>query len=542
MKIQNLNGIWQFAYSETKPENPVFDSFIGVPGCFDVTPSRSGVRAYGCFKREINCTGKAMLTIEGAGLHYEVFIDGKSIGKSILPYSKEEFFFDGGSNAKHELMVMVDNKIYKDDLGETYKVYYDFYGFGGIYSDVYLTEYDDDDIRRIEVIPQDISKGTALIRIETFGSSPAELAVSFDGGEICKRPFANEFTVEVPDCKLWSPETPNLHTVTINGVTAEFGMRTLSWCGKDLLLNGKVLKLVGCNRHESHPAFGAAVPESLIADDLRMIKEQGFNFIRGAHYPQKETALRLCDRMGLLVWEEALGWGNRKEHLADPAFGDNQAEQCRKMVRKSINHPSVIIWGFLNEAHSEQPEAQVLLKRLYDTIKELDTSRPVSFACNRPKSDTCLQFMDIYTINIYPGWYDITEELSPRDSIKCVKKYIDMWGEKYNDKPLIIGEIGSAALYGDHSGYRWSEEYQADHLEEVLKCVMGNPAYTGVAIWLFADAKSYLETEHFFSRPRGYNNKGMLNEYRLPKISWHRTREFIRKFNESGSNTVSGEK
>ncbi len=536
MKVQNLNGIWQFAYSEEKPENPVFDSFVSVPSCFDNIPGRAGVRACGCYKRNINCSGKVMLTVEGAGLHYEVFVDGRSVGKSILAYSKEEFFFDCGNITEHELVIIADNKIYSDDLGETYKVYYDFYGFGGIYSDIYLTEYADDDIRRIEVIPQDINKGTALIRLETFGANPDEIMISFDGKTSEKRPFAQEFTVNVPDFKLWSVETPYLHTVRINGVEAEFGMRTLDWSGNDLLLNGKVLKLVGCNRHESHPAFGAAVPESLIADDLQMIKEQGFNFVRGSHYPQKESLLRLCDRMGILVWEEALGWGNRKEHLADAAFGDNQAEQCRKMVRKSINHPSVIIWGFLNEAHSEHPEAADLLRRLYNTIREMDPSRPITFACNRPKSDICMQYMDIFAINIYPGWYDTADELSPRGSIANVKKYIDMWGEKFQGKPLMIGEIGSAALYGDHSGYRWSEEYQADHLEEVLKCVLNNPRYTGVGIWLFADAKSYLETEYFFTRPRGFNNKGMLNEYRLPKVSWYRTREYLRKFKESVKN------
>ena len=76
--------------------------------------------------------------------------------------------------------------------------------------------------------------------------------------------------------------------------------------------------------------------------------------MRGAHYPQCEDFLDLCDELGILVWEESLGWGNTDEQLKDPEFCALQEMQTRMMVRDSINHPSVIISGFLNEPASDK--------------------------------------------------------------------------------------------------------------------------------------------------------------------------------------------
>ena len=107
------------------------------------------------------------------------------------------------------------------------------------------------------------------------------------------------------------------------------------------------------------------------------------------------------------------------------------------------------------------------------------------------------------------------------------------FAEKFKDvqKPLIISEIGAAAIFGDHSGHRWSEEYQARLLETVVNGIFDIKRYTGVALWLFCDANTYIETGYFFSRPRGFNNKGMLNEYRKPKVSWPRLHELLIKRN-----------
>ena len=530
MNTQLLNGVWDFALIPDYDTEPVYNTVATVPGCFDTRPGEFGERKIGCYRKEVTVAGgKVMLTVAGCGIHSEIFWDGVSVGKSVLPYTREEYIFDSGVPGKHILTIKVDNFI-TDDPGEQFKNFYDFYAFGGIYSDITLTEFADDDIRYIEVIPQSYETGEVKIKVEPFVTAPAALKIAFDGKAEKEMPYTGEFSCIVPDFKLWSPEEPNLHTVTINGKTVSFGIRILDWSSQEFKLNGKPLKLVGCNRHESHPQFGAATPENLILNDLLLIKKEGFNFIRGSHYPQKETMLELCDKIGLLVWEEALGWGNKPPELGDENFIARQEEQCRKMVRKSINHPCVIIWGFLNECASDHENARVIISKLREAIKALDTSRPVTFATNRPRRDICFDLVDILTINIYPGWYDV--DCKP-DGIGEILPTLEEFAEQFKDvpKPLIVSEIGAAAIYGDHSGYRWSEPYQARLLKTVVTGILENKRYTGVALWLFCDANTYIETVHFFNRPRGFNNKGMLNEYRKPKVAWNQLHELLIKQN-----------
>lgn len=520
MKKILLNGIWDFAFTANYEEKAVFNSVQTVPGCFDVRPDEFGEQKVGHFRRKVSVFGgNIMLTVGGAGIHYEIFWDGKSIGKSVLAYTKEEFIFDSGTAGEHELVIVCDNFTTREDMAEQFKTFYDFYGYGGIYSDVYITEFAPEDIRQLEVVPLSYEKGTVKIKVVPFEKNPETLEISFDGKAAKVIPFAQEFECDVPDFKLWSAETPNLHQVTVNGKTAAFGIRVLEWDSAQFKLNGKPLKLIGCNRHESHPEFGAATPENIILTDLLKIKEQGFNFIRGSHYPQKDAMLEICDRIGLYVWEEALGWGNKPPELENETFCARQEEQCRKLVRKSINHPCVIIWGFLNECSSDNENAPGVIRRLRSAIRELDTSRPVTFATNRPRREISFDEVDILAINIYPGWYDLVCKV---DNIADVRPTLEEFAEKFKDikKPLIVSEIGAAAIQNDHSGRRWSEEYQSRLLEEVVKGMLEIDRYTGTSLWLFCDSKTYIETEHFFGRPRGFNNKGMLNEYRIPKVSW----------------------
>jgi beta-glucuronidase len=516
MKIQNLNGIWEFAFTDIRSVNPEFDSRLPVPGCFDALSCYFGKRGVGWYRRNVVCGGNVQLSFT-AGLHAEVFWDGIPVGETALPYTREEFLFDSGIQGEHELLIVTDNLV-SGDAGEQFKLNYDFYGYGGIYNDVELAEFEFGDVRHIEVIPLDFKTGEVKLKVECFNAPPDALNIAFDSAPAKKIKYASELTLKVPDFRLWSPESPFLHKVIVNGFSTTFGIRTLDWSGTRLLLNGKPLKLIGCNRHESHPEFGAAVPDFLTASDLVAAKQQGFNFIRGSHYPQKETMLELCDRLGILVWEETLGWGNRKEHLTDPVFQARQEEQCRKMVRKSMNHPSVIIWGFLNEAQTDLKSARPIISQLYSSIRKLDPTRPITFGSNCPDVDVCFDLVDMVSLNIYPGWYGTDNKV---EGACRIRPRLEELAEKFKEKPLLVSEIGVSGIAGDHSGFRWSEEFQERYIEEVLSVILENKRYTGVALWQFCDSRTYLETDHFLMRPRGFNNKGLLDEYRRPKQAWN---------------------
>lgn len=543
---QTLDGIWDFAFvengmDEIDLQNVSFPEIIAVPGCFDALPEYFSRHGTGIYRRFVECSGPVKLELEGIGLRGEVYWDRRKIGISEHPYSPETFVFDSGSAEKHELLILADNKIYPEKASLFYP-YYDFYGYGGIYRSVTLTELPAFYIDRAEVIPENIQDGTVRIRLFPGGAVPERfsIGVRFDTSErettVELGQGKMEIRCQVPSFKLWSTETPNLHEVTLSlpedSVRIEFGIRKIESRAGKILLNGKEIKLIGYNRHESHSEFGSATPEFLSYSDLRMIKNQGCNFVRGCHYKQNDFTLTLCDRLGLLVWEESLGWGNQEEQFADPAFRRLQLEQTVAMVRKSINHPSVILWGFLNECSSDKPLARACIQELCEAIRREDSSRLITFASSRTMADICLDLVDVISFNTYPGWYD--GENTAESGIGRVVPELERLAAfadapEYRDKPLLISEIGAAAICGDHSGMRWSEEYQSELLETALRHILENPRYSGIAMWQFCNAKTYIATPGMLSRPRGFNNKGVVDEFRRPKLAWKKLTELIRR-------------
>ena len=121
-----------------------------------------------------------------------------------------------------------------------------------------------------------------------------------------------EGRLELPGAALWSPEAPNLHTLELrlgdDDWRGRVGLRQVRVAGRQILLNDQPLKLMGFNRHETHPEFGHALPDQLIAADVQQLLDMGCNFVRGSHYPQDERFLELCDEAGICVWSEVIGW------------------------------------------------------------------------------------------------------------------------------------------------------------------------------------------------------------------------------------------
>ena len=70
----------------------------------------------------------------------------------------------------------------------------------------------------------------------------------------------------------------------------------------------------------------------------------------------------MIDEAGICVWNEAIGWHNSAEHLNDPCFMAALHAHIDEMVAASYNHPSVIMWGVLNEGFSDDPQWNLLMR------------------------------------------------------------------------------------------------------------------------------------------------------------------------------------
>ena len=283
--------------------------------------------------------------------------------------------------------------------------------------------------------------------------------------------------------------------------------------------------------------LGASTPEGFMLTDIQNLKRMGGNFFRGAHYPQAQRFLDLCDEMGVLVWEESLGWGNgqrytqsgKQNDLVDPGFVAKQLEQTKLMVRNSFNHPSVIIFAFLNECDSTKPECKKLVDQLIATIREEDSGRLVSFACNRTRGDLCHANTDIVafntypgTINGYPGIHDeLKQKIHDMDGygVDWLAKYL---GERYPGKTLLISEMGAAGQYGCHdpSCPVDSEDFQAEHNALVAEAVWSNPAIAGVSFWQFFDTRTCgRECLHNGKKHQATSWAGQFSSDRKPKLA-----------------------
>lgn len=540
--VHRLDGLWSFAYLGEQVDLSTLDAQavaltdrMAVPGVFDACPAYAGRRGTAVYGTRVRTTpGRAgRLHLHGLGLWARVLVDGTQVAEFALPYSGVWVDVPPAAHVEREVRIVVDNRFDRRRV-PLLEPFFDFYAYGGLFRSVDWHEVPALSLDRAEVVTEDLAAGRIRVRVRLHGPAPARvsLRVGLDAGPAQALPDlpvtadgTAAFALQVPEPTPWTPQHPALHTLRVelddDDLIERFGLRTIRADGPRLLLNNEPLKLLGYCRHESHPQFGPALPLAQLVQDLQLLRDLGCNFIRGSHYPQDQRFLDLCDELGFLVWEESLGWGQKVDHFTDPAFGAAQVQQTELMVRNSINHPCVIFWGFLNEGDSKAPESRPLYARLVDTIRALDRSRLVTYATNVPLDDRNLDLVDVVGANCYPGWY-----ASPNSAVRPLDEIVphlhrvqaSLKARGLDGKPLLLSEIGAGALYGwrDPLKAHWSEEYQADYLGTVCREVLANPGIAGVALWQFCDGRTYANARAL-GRPRTFNNKGTLDEYRRPK-------------------------
>jgi beta-galactosidase len=201
-------------------------------------------------------------------------------------------------------------------------------------------------------------------------------------GPGCNREFFSAYAVADP--KVWSIETPTLHTLktvvrsagkAVDACETDFGIRTVRFdADSGFFLNGKSVKIKGTNNHQDHAGVGTALPDALQEYRIRRVKEMGGNAIRTSHNPPTPELLDACDRAGMFVLDENRLMGVNEEHF-----------RClERLIRRDRNHPSVILWSLGNEEWAI--EGNVKGARITATMQAfargLDSSRAFTAACS----------------------------------------------------------------------------------------------------------------------------------------------------------------
>lgn len=402
---------------------------------------------------------RVRITFGGVYKHSRVFINSNHLGGRAYGYSTFTFdiseFVRPGENV---VCVRVEHEQVADSR---------WFTGSGIYRDVTLEITDMCCFEKdgVFVTAKDVdSSGNAELNIEyrTIGCDETEFIIEDENGN-CIAACGGEgacgnASVKVPDARLWSPDEPNMYTLVGHSfrdgritdvVRVPFGVRTIRFdANEGFFLNNKNMKLKGVCVHHDAGALGAAVPSAVWERRLKKFKAAGCNALRTAHNPPSADLLDLCDRLGLLVMDEAFDeWEGAKNkwwqgHNVYPPKRYGYAEDfplwhkadLEAMVLRDRNHPSIIMWSIGNEIDypndpyvtplfdevlgnndngkpaserkydDKKPDAgrlTTIAKELVDIVHNIDTTRPVLSALSFPELSTRTGFADVLDISGY---------------------------------------------------------------------------------------------------------------------------------------------
>jgi beta-galactosidase len=293
--------------------------------------------------------------------------------------------------------------------------------------------------------------------------------------------------VDIKDPELWSVESPNLYKVVsevfvgsdmVDQKETTFGIRTISFDAiNGFQLNGKTLKLKGGNVHHDNGPLGSRAYDRAEERRVEILKASGYNAIRCAHNPPSPAFLDACDRLGMLVMNEAFDmWEDAKYNAYDYSlyFDKSWKKDIESMVYRDRNHPSVILWSIGNEIpNSKTLEVTLTSKMLADYVREIDPTRPVTAAVvgiakdKDAKLDANFSTLDVAGYNYAFKKYEFDHARVPKRVIVCTEssplEAFDYWMGVL-DNPYVIGDFvwTSFDYMGEASiGWRGKEREQS---------------------------------------------------------------------------------
>jgi beta-glucuronidase len=533
-QVRGLEGLWDFAWlgdvdpDAVDPTAIEWNDVMAVPGSWDVMPSYAGRRGLAAYGIDLDIVDDARHRVVFDGVQHwcRVFVDGSARGEHTWGFTR--FTVDVPTGG-HRMVVLVDNR---DDetRAPLHRDFYDWHHYGGIARPVTLhrlgrTWIDDVRVTTTAIAPvPTIEVAVTVSSDDTDQHHHAQLLVD---GRVCiddEVPVGTaSWTCELANAALWSPDDPALHVVDVRVADDDWreriGIRIVATDGRAITINDQPIRLLGVNRHDMHPDHGAGVPDDHRLADIELIRDLGANFLRGGHYPHDEGLLDLCDEFGICVWSEATAWQPDARQLTDERWLAQSERLIDEMIAVASNHPSVILWGLLNEGASNDPACRPGYERLITRIRTRDGTRPVTFAGNHTDDDVCADLVDVVSINAYPGWYyGSLDDVGPE--LDRLVAAVDQGGVP--ERPIIVSEIGAEAILGtrDRAVERWSEEHQAQLLDDVIQHLfVDRDRVCGLAIWVFADFRTPQHMPRVLIRPGAYNHKGIVDAYRRPKLA-----------------------
>ena len=508
--FESLSGDWKFHYSDAPAVRPArfyeegfdvsnwddipvpsnwerhgygYPIYVNVPYPFEIDEPNvpADNNPVGSYRREFEIPAswvdeEVFLHFAAVSSAFYVWINGEYVGYSEGSKTASEFRVTDKLRAGNNTIAV---EVYRWSTG-SYLEDQDFWSLSGIQRDVSIYARPKARVRDYFVhagLINDYSDGDFNIELslQNDHDSPVSRDVSVeirDGdtvvysqhGEIELQPGNTDysFATVLDDVRQWSAEQPSLYSLIIRAgdevVAQKIGFRTSEIVDGRYLVNGKHVRLKGVNLHEHHEVNGHVVDEATMLEDIRLMKAANMNAVRNSHYPHQERWYELTSEHGLYMVDEAnieshgYGYDHDKTLGNKSHWKEHHLDRTQRMLERSKNFPSVVIWSLGNEAGDG-----VNLGATYDWIKSRDLSRPVQYETEGDIEEVGERHSDFHSSMYWRHWD------------------LEQYAQTNNDRPFILIEYSHAM--GNSSG----------NLREYWDVINKHEVLAGGFIWDWVD-------------------------------------------------------
>ncbi|WP_082120855.1 glycoside hydrolase family 2 protein [Dyella japonica] len=420
-------------------------------------------------------------------------------------------------------------------------VWYDWWHYGGIVRDVWLTVSDHALIRRQRIASKlggDAASVSSQVYVENVDGHDGSYSVTAsiidpDGRTVAQarqdvsaragQPATATIAVTLPHPQLWNVGDARLYQwvtqlhaadgTVLDSRSDTFGLREIAIRDRRLYVNGKPVRLSGVSRHEDSPWEGLAESAGTIDRDWSDMVALHTTLTRPVHYPQNDEVLDFADRHGILLVPEIPVWQFSQAQLKNPRLLALAKNMMREMIEQDGNHASIFAWSVCNESDASTPGGRAYVDAMAALIREIDPGRLVSFAdadiSIKPwKEAPVMHDVDFIMANAYFGsWSGSGSDVEP---------WLDFIDRTYPDKMVIISEFGYPGVFSHDSVS--ADKARAENLLQQMDAFQRRSFIAGTIFWTYQDYKSHRNL--WPGQTEGFVDHGLVDAYRQRRPSY----------------------
>jgi beta-glucuronidase len=556
----DLNRNWQFCVDPHEtgevsewPKHPPADTeSVNVPHTWNIGKHDNYVGKAWYFRTFESPSGPPGQQVE---LHFgatfyssRIWLNGVQVGSHEGGYTAYSVDITSHLHPMNYLAVEIDNRLTEQTIpgyAMRQKVpqdaWYDWWDYGGIVRDVWLTVAGRIEVQR-QRIRSEIKPGGATVQDRIFltgrfkhkedfsvrvtAFDPDNRVAATQTRPLSVMAVAAELdaSLHIATPRLWGIDHPNLYRMAVevrdeSGKLVDeqsdtFGLRTIEIRDRHLLINGERMRLTGLARHEESQWEGLAETTGTMRQDYEDMKSLQMTLTRPAHYPQNPFILDYADRHAVLLIPEIPLWQFSEGQFSNPRVLALAKQQIKEVIEQAGNHPSIFAWSMCNESDTGSPGGIAYFRAMKEYVHQLDPGRFVTYADdNLPKlkraEDSAANDADFLMMNQYFGsWHGPANALSSS---------LDKVDRMFPSKMVIISEFGLSGIFAkdEEDADRKRVKIIQDQMPELAK----RDWIAGAILWCYQDYKSRRNLR--FGLEEGYVDHGVVDEYRQRRPSYY---------------------